>query len=150
MSDEYEIKELGTTDAELTAVWPIIHQLRDHLDEATFRERYLSMYEGANYRIITLTVGDDVRAAAGFRWIENLFCGSSLYIDDLVTADAWRSKGYGGVLVKYLEDVAVSIGANAIRLDSAIHREEAHRFYERNGFEFTSKHFMRVLGDTAL
>jgi GNAT superfamily N-acetyltransferase len=147
MSDEYEIHELGITDADVDAIFPIIHQLRDHLDKAIFKERYLSLYDGANYRIVALSVGDDIRGAAGFRWIENLFIGSSLYIDDLVTADAWRSKGYGGILVKHLEALAMSINANAIRLDSAIYREEAHRFYEREGFEFTSKHFMRVLND---
>jgi GNAT superfamily N-acetyltransferase len=150
MSDEYEIRELGITDDDVDAIYPIIHQLRDHLDKETFKERYLSLYEGANYRIVALVVDEDIRGAAGFRWIENLYIGSSLYIDDLVTADAWRSKGYGGVLVKHLEGVASSINANAIRLDSAIHREDAHRFYERNGFEFTSKHFMRVLNDNAL
>lgn len=147
MSDEYEIIELGTTNEEIEAVWPIISQLRDHLEFEQFRERYLSIYEGANYRIVTVQVDGDIRGAAGFRWYENLYCGDSLYIDDLVTADAWRSKGYGRVLVKYLEELAISIGANAIRLDSAVHREDAHRFYEREGFEFTSKHFMRVLGD---
>lgn len=147
MSDEYEIIELGTTDAEVEAVWPIINQLRDHLDFETFKQRYLSIYEGNNYRIVTVQVDGDIRGAAGFRWYENLYCGDSLYIDDLVTADAWRSKGYGRILVKYLEEVAISIGASAIRLDSAIEREDAHRFYEREGFKFTSKHFMRVLRD---
>lgn len=150
MSDEYDIRELGITDEEIDAIYPIINQLRDHLDKETFKERYLSLYEGANYRIVALVVDEDIRGAAGFRWIENLYIGSSLYIDDLVTADAWRSKGYGGILVKHLEQVAISINANAIRLDSAIHREEAHRFYEREGFKFTSKHFMRVLNDGVL
>lgn len=147
MSDDYEIREIGNSEEDCQAVWPIIHQLRDHLDYETFKARYQAIYEGANYRIVVLDVDGDVRAAAGFRWYDNLFCGASLYIDDLVTADAWRSKGYGGVLVNYLLELAQSIGANAVRLDSAIHREDAHRFYERQGFEFTSKHYMRVLND---
>lgn len=145
--DNFEIRELGISEEEIQAVWPIIHQLRDHLDFETFSERYAEIYEGANYRIVVLQVGDDIRGAAGFRFYTNLYCGNTLYIDDLVTADAWRSKGYGGELVKYLEGVAESIGANAVRLDSAIHRADAHRFYEREGFEFTSKHYMKVLSD---
>ena len=145
MSDEYEIRELGTTDEEIDAVFPVIHQLRDHLDKDTFTQRYRSMYDGANYRILTLWADSECRAAAGFRWIENLAAGDSLYIDDLVTADAWRSKGYGGILVKRLEQIAIDIGADAIRLDSAIHRVDAHRFYQREGFEYFSKHFVRIL-----
>ncbi|MGH2906011.1 MAG: GNAT family N-acetyltransferase [Solirubrobacterales bacterium] len=145
MSEEYEIRELDTGDADIDAVYPVIHQLREHLERDTFADRYRSIYEGANYRIVVVQVDDEVRGAAGFRFIENLYAGSTLYIDDLVTADAWRSKGYGGVLVKYLEQIAIDIGANAIRLDSAIHRTDAHRFYEREGFKFTSKHYMRAL-----
>ena len=151
MSEEaFEIRELGITDDDVEAIWPIMHQLRDHLDFETFKHRYLEIYEGANYRIVVLVVGEDIRAAAGFRFYVNLYCGSTVYIDDLVTADAWRSKGYGGQLVKYIESVAESVGANAVRLDSAIHREDAHRFYEREGFQFTSKHFMKVLAEGTL
>jgi GNAT superfamily N-acetyltransferase len=143
MSDEYEIREIGIGDEDIATVFPIINQLRDHLDLETFKRHYLAMYDASNYRILTLRVGDDVRAAAGFRWILNLAAGNSLYIDDLVTADAWRSKGYGGVLVKYLGTVAEQSGADAIRLDSATHRTDAHRFYEREGFSFVSKSFAR-------
>jgi len=145
LSEPFDIEELGTSSEEIAAVYPVIHQLRDHLDFDTFRERYLAMYEGANYRIVVLKVGDEIRAAAGFRWIENLAVGASLYIDDLVTVEKYRSQGYGRNLVKYLEGVASAIGANAIRLDSAIHRVDAHRFYEREGFVYFSKHFVRVL-----
>jgi GNAT superfamily N-acetyltransferase len=122
-----------------------VHQLRDHLDKETFTLRYREMFEDSNYRIVAVFVDGECRATAGFRFILNFAVGNALYIDDLVTKEEFRSKGYGGILVKYLEGIADSIGFDAVRLDSAIHREEAHRFYEREGFYYYSKHFVKEI-----
>lgn len=144
-SEDFVIQELDTSDEHIALIYPVLAQLREHLSLEDFTERYRASFEGASYRIVGAFVGDDLRAIAGFRFIMNLAQGSALYIDDLVTASEWRSKGYGGELVKYLEGVAIAIGADAIRLDSAVHRLDAHRFYEREGFYFYSKHFVREL-----
>ena len=50
--------------------------------------------------------GDECRAAAGYRLFTNFVSGRHLYIDDLVTADAWRSRGYGRLLNEYLVGLA--------------------------------------------
>lgn len=144
-SGDFEIKELTTSDVDVERIYPILHQLRDQLSFEDFCERYRETFEASNYRIIGVFVGDELRAIAGFRFILNMAVGNALYIDDLVVSSEWRSKGYGAELVKYLEGVAVAIGVDAIRLDSATHRLDAHRFYEREGFYFYSKHFVREL-----
>jgi GNAT superfamily N-acetyltransferase len=142
---EFDIRELTTSDEDIAAAYPIIHQLRDHLSAEDFGERYRETYEASAYRIVGVYVGDQLRALAGFRFILNMAVGNALYIDDLVVSSEWRSKGYGAALVKYLEKLAIDIGVDAIRLDSAVHRLDAHRFYEREGFYFYSKHFVREL-----
>lgn len=142
---DFEIRELTTSDQDIAKIYPVLSQLRDHLSLEDFTERYRAGVETSNYRMVGAWVGDDLRAIAGFRFILNLAQGNALYIDDLVTSSEWRSKGYGGELVRYLEGVAIAIGADAIRLDSAVHRLDAHRFYEREGFYFYSKHFVREL-----
>jgi GNAT superfamily N-acetyltransferase len=144
-SGDFEIRELTTSDEDIAKAFPIIHQLRDHLTEEVFAERYRETYDASSYRIVGVWVGDELRAIAGFRFILNMAVGNALYIDDLVVGAEWRSKGYGAELVKYLEGVAIAIGVDAIRLDSAVHRLDAHRFYEREGFYFYSKHFVREL-----
>jgi len=144
-STDYEIRELTTSESDIEKIYPILHQLRDHLSKEDFAERYVETFEGANYRVIGVMVGEELRAIAGFRFLLNMAVGNALYIDDLVVSSEWRSEGYGAALVKYLEGVAIAIGVDAIRLDSAVHRLDAHRFYEREGFYFYSKHFVREL-----
>lgn len=143
----FTIRELGVGDADVETVYPVIHELRDGLTLGTFSARYRGMYERDGYRIVGLFVGDECRAAAGYRFILNLAHGRSLYVDDLVTGAKWRSHGYGAALLGYLVDLARDRGVDAVRLDSGIQREDAHRFYEREGFAFVSKHFLRGFDD---
>lgn len=142
---DFEIVELTTSDEDIERIYPILRQLRDHLTLEDFIDRYRQTYDASSYRIVGVVVGGELRAIAGFRFILNMAVGNALYIDDLVVGSEWRSAGYGAELVKYLEGVAIAIGVDAIRLDSAVHRLDAHRFYEREGFYFYSKHFVREL-----
>jgi GNAT superfamily N-acetyltransferase len=48
---------------------------------------------------------------------------------------AWRGQGVSTLLLKELMCQARARGARRIELDSAFHKEAAHRFYERQGFE---------------
>lgn len=144
-SGDFEILELTTSEEDIDRIYPILHQLRDHLSKEDFAERYRETYEASSYRIIGVVADGELRAIAGFRFILNMAVGNALYIDDLVVGSDWRSKGYGAELVKYLERMGIAIGVDAIRLDSAVHRLDAHRFYEREGFYFYSKHFVREL-----
>ena len=77
--------------------------------------------------------------------VTNLVSGRHLYVDDLVTAEKWRSHGYGRRLNDYLVQKARDEGCGSIQLDSAVHRGDAHRFYFREQYRVTSFHFGRYL-----
>jgi GNAT superfamily N-acetyltransferase len=72
-----------------------------------------------------------------------------MYIDDLVTAERWRSHGYGRKLNDYLVEKARQEGCASVQLDSATHRGDAHRFYFRERYRITSFHFGRYFGEGA-
>lgn len=52
-----------------------------------------------------------------------------------------RSKGYGAKLLAWLKEFAAKEDFEQLYLDSATWREEAHRFYEREGLRVTIFHF---------
>lgn len=141
----FTIRELGTGDADVETVYPVIHELRDQLTLGTFSARYRGMHQEDGYRIVALFVVGECRAAAGYRWVLNLAHGRSLYVDDLVTDEKWRSHGYGAALLGYLVDLARERGVDCVRIDAGGRREDAHRFYEREGFASAGKHFVRQL-----
>ena len=84
-------------------------------------------------------------AVADYRIAKNLFLGKHLYIDDLVTSQKLRSRGYGKTLYKWLRDQALNAGSSYFHLDSVVHRGETHRFYFRQGLTISSFHFREKL-----
>jgi GNAT superfamily N-acetyltransferase len=88
--------------------------------------------EGA--RVTQLFHENEVRAIAIWRTFLTTYCGRRFEIDDLVTAEAHRSKGYGATLIKALEGKARSLSCNYVMLTSATWRVDAHRFYFRERY----------------
>ena len=66
-------------------------------------------------------------------------------LDAFVVDDEHRSVGIGRVMLDAGLRRAHEAGAAQIELHSNLRRADAHRFYEREGFEMTSKYFVRPL-----
>lgn len=137
---------LASSDQEIAACFPVMHQLRPHLTPDAFLARVRSQ-QPAGYRLAYLEVAGRPVAVAGFRVSESLVSGRFLYVDDLVTLDAERSKGHGAQLLEWLLDQARAEGCQELELDSGIQRKDAHRFYQREGLTIRSYHFEIALDD---
>lgn len=135
---------VATTDAEIAACYPVMRELRPHIAEDQFLSRIRSQ-EVAGYRLAYVQGQNGVVAVAGFRVGENLAWGRFLYVDDLVTLPGYRSKGHGAELLSWLKEQAAKEGCEQVHLDSGIQRKEAHRFYEREGMNMASFHFVEKI-----
>src|SRR5688500_8249650 len=93
------------------------------------------------FRLAAVTDEGRVRAVAGYRLFTMLYCGRILYVDDLITDAESRSKGYGAALLTWLKDEARREGCAELQLISGVHREQAHRFYFREGLGIECFHF---------
>ena len=142
-----EVREIETEEG-LRAIYPVVRELRTHLeDEEGFLAAVGRMRE-AGYRITAAYrdegEGDPV-GAAGFRVYEMLAYGKILYVDDLVTAEDVRSGGVGRALMGWLEEEARGLGCTGVHLDSGVQRARAHRFYFREGMSIYNFHFAKGL-----
>jgi GNAT superfamily N-acetyltransferase len=132
---------LATTDAEIARCFPVMVQLRPHLIEVEFVHRIRQM-QAQGYQLASLTDEDGmVRSVAGFRTMDMLYSGKTLYVDDLVTDSASRSQGHGDRLLDWLVAWARSEGYEEFSLDSGTQRVDAHRFYLRKRMKISSFHF---------
>jgi GNAT superfamily N-acetyltransferase len=77
--------------------------------------------------------------------MEMLATGRTLYVDDLVTDETRRSRGYGKAMLDWLQNYAREAGCETFSLDSGTHRQEAHAFYFRERMRVTSFHFAKKL-----
>jgi len=96
-------------------------------------------------RMAVVVDGEAVLAVSIWRVIENTSEGRRLYVDDLVSDDVHRSQGVGKCLLGWLEQKAVSLGCDALALDSGVQRAGAHRFYFREGMHIPAFCFRKAL-----
>lgn len=96
--------------------------------------------------LLQLIDQDEVRAIAVWRTFLTTYCGLRFEIDDLVTAEGYRSKGYGATLVHALEAKAKSLACDEVMLTSATWRTGAHRFYLRERYAISAFLFTKKLG----
>jgi len=134
----------ATTDAEISASFPVLRQLRPHLSEDEYLELVRRM-QRSGYRLAAATENGEVLCAAGFRIVEFLAWGRFLYVDDFVTTEDARSQGQGKRMLDWLASLAREEGCGQLQLDSGVQRHDAHRFYFREGMKISSYHFSKVL-----
>ena len=130
---------LAETDQQIQDCYPVMSELRPHIDKDEFVER-VRRQAADGYKIACLVDGE-VRAVGGFRIAENLAWGKYLYVDDLVSSSQERSKGYGGALFDWLVNYARERDCDQFHLDSGVQRFDAHRFYLTKRMNISSHHF---------
>ena len=125
---------------ELLASAEAVHrQLRPQLPP-DYVKRMKEVFAGGAEMAVCLVDGK-VAGITVFRVLEKTFTGRELYCDDLVTDERQRSTGVGHALIAYMEGVAKARGCDAFTLDSGTQREQAHKFYFREGMTVTAFHF---------
>ncbi len=119
----------------------VMKELRPHIHNA---ERFVERVQRQQKRGYLLAFAEsegEVRAVAGYRFLESLHSGKFMYVDDLVTRAADRSLGFGGQLFDWLVQQAREQGCENMELDSGVQRSDAHRFYMVKRMNISSYHF---------
>jgi GNAT superfamily N-acetyltransferase len=128
-----------------TGAFEVLRELRDHLDRAAFD----AVHTAGRAQGLTFTAAFDTDdrcvGVAGWRVVHTTHVLRKLYVDDLVTSGAQRSRGVGAALLAHLAERGRAAGCHVLDLDSGHQRRDAHRFYLREGMTDVSRHFARSL-----
>lgn len=125
--------EHAKSDGQIASTFEVMRQLRPHLVREEYIPQIRALMASDGFRLAFLTDEGEVRAVAGYRYMNMLYCGRLLYVDDLVTDERVRSRGYGARLLGWLKDEGRRQGCIELQLISRVIREQAHRFYFREG-----------------
>ncbi|VEF49776.1 acetyltransferase [Bacillus freudenreichii] len=137
------IKELQSR-TEMMEAFPVMKQLRTHLDEKVYLELISEAQEKEGYKMFALFHDSDIVAVIGFQPMITLYYGKFIWICDLVTDSHRRSEGYGEKLLSYVHQWAKENKYERVALSSGMQRTKAHRFYEEKmGYDKVSFVFKR-------
>lgn len=144
-ANAFLIKEL-TNEEEWMRAFPVMKQLRTHLDEDQFLELVQEASQKENYKMAALYDHEKIVAVTGFMPMITLYNGRFIWVCDLVTDSNSRSKGYGEALLNYVHKWAKENGYDLVSLSSGLQRTDAHRFYEnRMDYDKVSYVFLKRL-----
>ncbi|BAC12267.1 GNAT family N-acetyltransferase [Oceanobacillus iheyensis] len=124
-----KITMLTTKDQWLEA-FPIMKQLRTHLDKGSYISLISEAVEKDNYRLYALYDHQKMVAVVGLKPMITLYYGRFVWVCDLVTDNIYRSRGYGEYLLNFVHTWAADNKYESVALSSGIERYQAHRFYE--------------------
>jgi GNAT superfamily N-acetyltransferase len=133
--------EIAGTDKQIAETFEVMHQLRPNLTLDGYVKRIRGLMRTDRFKLAYLAEGALVRAVAGFRLMEMLYCGRILSVDDLVVDELVRSHGHGARMLDWLAERGRLEGCNEMQLISRVVREQAHRFYFRHGMGIDCFHF---------
>lgn len=110
------------------------------------RERLERILPDVGYATMVATsadrIGGMVGARMGFHYARD---GAYAHIVALIVTRRMRQGGVGRALVNAVEEWAGSKGAERILVTTALHRDDAHRFYERLSYEHTGRRYIKLL-----
>jgi GNAT superfamily N-acetyltransferase len=132
---------IAATPEAIRRCHPVMKELRPHIHNAERFVERVQRQQKRGYLLAYLESEGEVCAVAGYRFLESLHSGKFLYVDDLVTRTADRSRGFGGQLLDWLAQQASEQGCENLELDSGVQRFDAHRFYLVKRMNIASYHF---------
>lgn len=141
LAEDIEI-QIASTEKQIRSCYRVMRQLRPHLtEEIPFVEQVQRQLAQGYHLAYYQPDGEEVKALAGFRFLEFLAWGKVLYIDDLISDAAARKNGYGSKLLKWVVQQAKNASCDQVHLDSGPQRYDAHRLYLNHGFKIIGYHF---------
>lgn len=90
------------------------------------------------------SVDKNVVGVCSIYYKDDLHRYDSAILDELVVDREYRNRGVGGRLLQEALNIVKGKKCNFITLDSSFKREDAHRFYEKRGFERRGYYFKKI------
>ena len=144
IADKIIIKELQNFD-EMLQAYPLIHQMYDQMDLATYSSYIKEMIATNDFKMVAAFLNDKIIGVSGYWVFLMLYCGRYLQVSNLVVDRSERGSGIGKKILQYLEVKAKKLDCQKVVLDSYTENKKSHSLYFREGFYIRGFHFMKNL-----
>jgi GNAT superfamily N-acetyltransferase len=139
---EITIREFAVDEFPL--ILPLIEKLNPNQQPEELRRR-LEVMTPHGYHCIGAFDGETLVGAAGFWLGARFYCGEYMDVDNVIVEPTLRSQGIGAQMMAWLHETAEELGRKVVVLDSYMSYTDAHRFYERLGYEKLGYHFSKKM-----
>lgn len=144
MTGAVTVREAVVADA--AALAPLLGELGYPVDPAPLTARMRRMLGRDDQKIL---IAEDIDGALGLLALHVFpvlaYDRDLAMIMALVVTERARGLGVGRRLVDRAAAIGKSLGASRLMVTTHVRRADAHAFYERLGFEFTGRRYVRPI-----
>ena len=128
-----------TVENDIEAVYQLINELEDCIfDFDKFRSLYLKNYTHADFHYYVAEIQNKIVGFISINFQYPLHhCGRIAEIQELIVNENYRNLKIGNALIDVAKKIAQENHCDTLELSSRFKRIDAHRFYEREGFQKT-------------
>lgn len=123
----------------------LLQQLNPQLELALIKKRQKEMFEFDNYICFGLYLNDTLIGITCAWIMVRIYCGKQIEIDNVILDKNYQSKGYGNILLKYIEKWAIDNNCETIELNAYVQNSRSHKFYFHNDYKILGFHFQKKL-----
>lgn len=106
------------------------------LDKEALKEVFFRGIHSETDELFCVDYSERVIGFCAYAIVNNLWqAGYISYVYAMVVDEPYRGKGVGSELIRKIIEDSKEKGLKRVELDSAFHREKAHEFYLKLGFE---------------
>ena len=148
MKQPVTVRDATSSDA--PALAPLLGELGYPVDDAALAPRLERLLARDDQKIVIAEGEGRVLGMLALHVFPVLAYDRDLaMIMALVITEPARGLGVGRALIDRAEAVGKSLGASRLMVTTHNRRADAHAFYERLGFEFTGRRYVREISRTA-
>lgn len=140
-----DIRKITLSD--LDKVYELLNTLYENkLKYKQFEEIYkLKLNDENSYYIVAIEDNKIIGVLTSEIQVKLHRAKKQSFIEDLIVDETYRNKGVGKALLQNAVNYAKNTDCEVVELTSYINNENAHRFYENNGFIKHSYKFKQYL-----
>lgn len=143
MNQNLHVKLVENTNSE--SITHLLHQLNPQIELTLIKKRQKEMFEFDNYICFGLYLNDTLIGITCAWIMIRIYCGKQIEIDNVILDSKHQSKGYGNILLNYIEKWAIENDCETIELNTYVQNSRSHKFYFNNNYKILGFHFQKKL-----
>jgi GNAT superfamily N-acetyltransferase len=121
---------------------PLLQILNQNILEEVLRERLDAMMQ-QNYRCIGIYDDTKLIGICGIWTLIKYYIGKHIELDNIIILPEYQNKNIGTKLMVWIEIYAKDNDCVASELNCYVGNKDAHRFWEKEGYEVIALHFQK-------
>ena len=129
----------------LDNILDLAQKINPHKTFDELNQKQIEMFAYDHYHCFGI-FNDNILVGLSSAWVTvRFYCGKQLEVDNLMVEPTLQSKGYGKILMEYLENWAKENGCLTVELNTYVFNERSHKFYFNQGYKIIGYHFQKTL-----